>query len=75
MSTTDRTLVKPPEEPHDDPALRLDDASDRAVVLAGDVIDQLHGAGDVDQEDVEDLRRAVSDVEDVLEEIDPEDDR
>lgn len=75
MSATDRTLVKPPEEQPEDPALRLDDASDRAVVLAGDVIDQLHGAGDVDQEDVEDLRRAVSDVEDVLEEIEAEGDR
>lgn len=70
MSTTDRTLVKPPEEPHDDPTLRLDDASDRVAVLAGAVIDQMRGAGDVDQEDVEDLRRAVSDVEDVLDELD-----
>lgn len=69
MSATDRTLVKPPEEQPEDPALRLDDASDRAVVLAGDVIDQLHGAGDVDQEDVEDLRRAAADVQDVLDEI------
>ena len=69
MSTTDRTLLKPPEEQPEDPALRLDDASDRAVVLAGDVIDQLHGAGDVDQEDVEDLRRAAADVQDVLDEI------
>jgi hypothetical protein len=70
MSATDRTLVKPPEEPHEDPALRLDDASDRVVVLAGDVIDQLHGAGDVDQEDVEDLRAALTDAEDVLDELD-----
>jgi len=69
MSATDRTLLKPPEEQPEDPALRLDDASDRAVVLAGDVIDQLHGAGDVDQEDVEDLRRAAADVQDVLDEI------
>jgi len=72
MSATDRTLLKPPEEQPDDPALRLDDASDRVVVLAGSVIDQLRGAGDVDQEDVDDLRAAVDDVEDVLEEIDTE---
>lgn len=69
MSATDRSLVKPPEEQPEDPAQRLDDASDRAVVLAGDVIDQLHGAGDVDQEDVDDLRRAAADVQDVLDEI------
>lgn len=72
MSTTNPSLVKPPEEPYDDPALSLDDASDRVAVLAGEVIDQLPGAGDVNQEDVEDLRRAVSDVEDVLDEIETE---
>lgn len=71
MSATDRTLLKPPEEQPEDEALRLDDASDRVVVLAGEVIDQLHAnVDDVDQEDVDDLRTAVDDLEDVLEEID-----
>lgn len=71
MSATDRTLLKPPEEQPEDEALRLDDASDRVVVLAGEVIDQLHDdVNDVDQEDVDDLRTAVDDLEDVLEEID-----
>lgn len=72
MSTENRTLLKPTKEQHDDPALRLDDASDRVVVLAGSVIDQLHGNGDLNQEDVDDLRAAVDDVEEVLDEIDQE---
>jgi len=72
MSTTDRTLVKPPNSEPDTPALTLDDASDRVAVLAGNVMDQLHSEGNVDQEDVDDLRAAIGEVEDVLELVESE---
>jgi tetrahydromethanopterin S-methyltransferase subunit B len=76
MSATDRTLLKPPQRESNDPALRLDDASDRVVVLAGNIIDQIHADVDeLDQEDIDDLRTAIDDLEDVLDDVDQEGDQ
>lgn len=72
MSTSDRTLLKPPENRPTDPAEQLDDASDRVIVLAGRVIAQLRADDEPDREDLDDLRAAVDDVDDALEAIDPE---
>jgi hypothetical protein len=69
MSTTERTLLKAPEEQPENPALRLDDASDRVVCLAGRLIDQDLTDEEIDQEDVADLRAALDDAGDALDEI------
>jgi len=70
MGANDRALLKPPEEPPTDPALRLDDASDRVVVLAGAVIEQLQADDrELDDEDLADLRAAAEDVGRVLDDI------
>ena len=74
MSTSDRELFKPPHRQPTDPALRLDDASDRVVILAGNVIDRLHADDDPEPEDLADLRTALDDVGDVLDDLDGEGD-
>lgn len=66
----DHDLLKPPRRQPSDRALRLDDASDRVAVLAGRVIGDLERDPEgLDTEDISQLRDAVIEVEQVLDEI------
>lgn len=69
MATDDRQLLKPQRTEPTEPWLQLDDASDRVVTLAGDVIRSLQDDVEPDREDVEDLRTALDELEAVLDDV------